>query len=444
MKFEFKTGMFSIGLAVLAALCSLPHAARPLNASDEIPGGPQKQPIAIVGGTIHTISGPDIERGTVLLVDGKIAAVNQKLELPPNTKVIDAKGRHVYPGLIESSTDLGLIEIGAVKASNDKGEAGAINSNIKAAVSVNPDSELIPVARANGVLIACVVPAGGVIAGQGSMMMLDGWTYEQMTIKDSVGMIITWPRPATLSGEGSGEGGAMTRQIRQAFESAVAYRKARDGAAQSGHPHPPDARWEAMIPVLEGKLPVIAAAEGASTIQSAVAFAAEWKIKMIIFGGYEADQCADLLKKHDIPVVAGPVFRLPRNRDDAYDAPFTLPHRLQQAGVKFAISGKGRFNSAMVRNLPYHAATASAYGLSRADALRAITLGPAEIFGIADRVGSIQPGKDATLFIADGDILEIATNVQAAWVQGREVDLSSKHVKLWKKYQEKQRQEAGK
>ncbi len=198
-----------------------------------------------------------------------------------------------------------------------------------------------------------------------------------------------------------------------------------------------------MIPVLEGKLPVIAAAEGVSTIQSAVAFAAEWKIKLIIFGGYEADQCADLLKKHDIPVVAGPIFRLPRNRDDAYDAAFTLPQRLKQAGVKFAISGKGRFNSAMVRNLPYHAATASAYGLSRAEALRAITLGPAEIFGVADRIGSIQPGKDATLFIADGDILEIATNVQAAWVQGREVDLSSKHVKLWRKYEQKQRQEAG-
>ncbi len=231
MKIGFKTFTVPLAMAILAAFWFFPQASPPLSASDEIPGGPQKQPIAIVGGTIHTVSGPDIERGTVLLVDGKIAAVNQKLELPPGTKVIDAKGRHVYPGLIESSTDLGLIEIGSVRATNDKGETGAINSNIKAAVSVNPDSELIPVARANGVLAACVVPAGGVIAGQAGMMMLDGWTYEQMTLKDSVGMAITWPRPASLSGDGGGEGGAMMRQIRQAFESAAAYRKARDGGA---------------------------------------------------------------------------------------------------------------------------------------------------------------------------------------------------------------------
>jgi imidazolonepropionase-like amidohydrolase len=229
-------------------------------------------------------------------------------------------------------------------------------------------------------------------------------------------------------------------RLHRAFDDAQAYRLARE--ADAGYPL--DARWEAMLPVLEGKLPLIVSADELQQIQAAVAFALQQKCRLIVYGGYDAPRCVELLKQHDVPVIVSGVYRLPRRRDDEYDAPYTVPARLHEAGVKFCIAGAGRHSASNVRNLPYHAGTAAAYGLPADEALKAITLYPAQILGIADRAGSLEAGKDATLFICDGDPLETPTQVETAYVQGRKVDLSDRHKRLWKKYEERLRRDEAK
>jgi imidazolonepropionase-like amidohydrolase len=244
------------------------------------------------------------------------------------------------------------------------------------------------------------------------------------------------------------------KALDQAFADARAYLAARKAAAGVGDPDGKastaraprraadfDARWEAMLPLLERRLPLVVEADEVRQIEAAVAFAAREKVKLVIFGGYDAPLCAELLKAHDVPVIVNGVQRLPMRADSPYDEPFTVPDRLREAGVKYCITLAHRFGGSDVRNLPYHAAAAAAYGLPADEALKAITLYPARILGVADRVGSIEPGKDATLIVTDGDILEPATHVEQAFVQGRAVDLSSKHTRLWQKYREKYRRQ---
>jgi imidazolonepropionase-like amidohydrolase len=230
------------------------------------------------------------------------------------------------------------------------------------------------------------------------------------------------------------------KALDQAFADARAYMAAKKAQKKIDH----DARWEAMVPLLEGQVPLIVAADEVRQIRAAVAFAGREKVKLVIFGGYDAPLCADLLKKYDVPVVVNGVFRLPMRPDSPYDEPFTVPNRLREAGIRYCITLAHRFGGSDVRNLPYHAARAAAYGLPADEALKAITLYPAQILGCADRVGSLEQGKDATLIVTDGDILETPTHVELAFVQGRQVDLTSKHTQLYEKYREKyRRQNAG-
>jgi imidazolonepropionase-like amidohydrolase len=224
--------------------------------------------------------------------------------------------------------------------------------------------------------------------------------------------------------------------LRKSFNDAKTYL-----AAKAADPdYPADARWESLRDVLAGKVPVMMHAESLEQIQGAVAFGDEFKLKLIIIGGYDAPRCAELLKPRNIPVIVQSVYRLPRRRSDDYDAPYTLCERLREAGIKFCISSFGRFGATGVRNLPYHAATAAAHGLPEDEALKAITLYPAQILGVADRVGSLKEGKDATLFIASGDPLETPTEVTAAYIQGRKLALNDRHKRLFEKYQEKYKQ----
>jgi imidazolonepropionase-like amidohydrolase len=420
-------------------------------AGPEIPGAPQAKPIALVGGTIHPVSGPTIERGTLVFADGKISALGPDAAVPDGADQIDVAGKHVYPSLIESNSDLGLVEIDAVRATRDQTETGAINPNVKAQVAFNPDSEQLPVTRANGILLAAAVPSGRLIGGQSALMLLDGWTWEDMTQKSPVGLHIEWPAMTPSYNWRSEESGkdqlaARDRQLEElqsAFDDARAYHKAKDAAAAEGRPAPAvDVKWEAMLPVLKGELPIIVTANELAQIQAAVDFARREKLKLIIYGGYDAAECADELKQVDAAVILAGIHRLPMRRHDAYDDPFTLPARLKAAGVKFAISSGDR-RASMVRNLPNHAATAAAHGLTPDDALRSITLSPAEILGVADRVGSLEVGKDATLIVTDGDILEIPTQVEQAFIQGRGVDLNNRHKRLWHKYEEKYRRLPG-
>jgi imidazolonepropionase-like amidohydrolase len=431
--------------ACLLALLTV-GIARPLAASPEIPGAKQNRPIALVGGVIHPVSGPRIEGGVLLFEKGKITAVGKDVAIPEGAERIDLKGQHVYPGLIDAHTSLGLVEIHSVRGTVDDRETGEINPNVKAQVAVNPDSELIPVTRSGGVLLALTAPEGGLISGTSAVIQLDGWTWEDMTLKADVAMQASWPRMAPMHtwrldetvGEQLSNRDKSLRAIKQAVADARAYATAkRARAEQGGTPPDHDARWEAMIPVLEGKMPLMIAANETQQIQSAVAFAQHEGLKLIILGGYDAPDCAELLKKYDIPVIVTGVMRLPTRRYDAYDAAYTVPARLHKAGVRYCISGAGRMGN--TRNLPHQAGMAVAYGLAREEALKSVTLYAAQILGVADRVGSLAAGKDATLIVTDGDPLEINMHVTQAFVQGRRVDLSDRQKRLWEKYQEKYR-----
>jgi len=435
---------------LLGLTCSLVlYACGALNllATDIVPGAPQEQPIAITGATIHPVASDAIEDGTVVFEDGRITAVGTDVEIPEGAKRIEAAGKHVYPALFDAHTQIGLVEISSVRGTRDMDETGQVNPNVLAWKAVNPDSEVIPVTRSNGVLLALVAASGGLLAGQSAVLQLDGWTWEDLTLRAPVAMHINWPRMRPVRNflegepptEQRRERDAALRRLEDLVTEAKSYHKARSA---NGDDQSRDARLEALGPVLSGELPVMVRADDLEQIQSAIAFASRHGLKLILLGGYDAVEAAELLNAHDVPVIVGGVYRLPDRRSDDYDAAYTLPERLRKAGVKFCIAGESRFAASNVRNLPYHAATAAAFGLSQDDALRAITLWPAEILGVADRVGSLEEEKDATLFIADGDILETATQVEAAFIQGREVDLDDRHKRLYRKYRERLERES--
>jgi imidazolonepropionase-like amidohydrolase len=419
-----------------------------IRASDQIPAPPQDHPIAITGATIHTVSGETIQDGTILFEKGLITAIGTDVALPDQTEVIELPDRHVYPGLIAANSMLGLIEIEEVRATLDYSETGEINPNVRAEVAYNPDSELLPVTRANGITLALSVPSGGLISGTSALMMLDGWTWEDMIVKAPVGQHINWPNmEISLTAkkrkkEQKKDIDEQIQKIRQAFTDARAYMKAKESEEQKGIPyHDTDARWEAMIPVLKGEIPVIIRADEIRQIEAAVDWAREENLKMVLLDGYDSWRVSGLLKEKNIPVIIANIYRLPERRWEGYDMPFTLPLKLYKAGVKFCIAGSGESSDAPdERNLPYQAATAAAYGLPKEEALKSITLYPAQILGVDDQVGSLEVGKDATLIVTDGDPLEIETQVEMEFIQGREIDLTSRHTQLYEKYLEKYRQ----
>ena len=433
-------------------------AAAPAVASDEVPGSPATRPVALVGGTVYPVSGPAVEDGVVVVADGKIAAVGKRgeVDVPADAESVDCEGKRLYPGLFDACDQLGLVEIGAVRATVDDTETGGLNPNAQARVSVNPDSEVIPTVRANGILLAHVTPTGGLVSGEGAVMMLDGWTYEDMTLRPVTGVRLNWPN--LLPRESFRQHIPVERQLQQrdenlrrieeVFDAAERYRLALEAAGVASAATRPatasaasrpamevpdyDAKLEAMVPLLTGEIPLIVDANETSQIESAVAFAARRKLKLIVLGAADAGKVIPLLKQHDVAVILEGTHRLPTARDEPYDEPFTLPARLAAAGVRFAVASNRE--PAFARNLPEQVGTAVGYGLDEADALKCMTLSPAQILGVADRVGSLEAGKDATLIVCDGDILETPTHVVAAYIQGRSVDLSSKQTKLYEKY----------
>lgn len=411
------------GLLLLACLsATIPDTVL---SHDQIPGAPQRKPIAIVGATLHTISGDNLQNATLLFDAGKIRQVGTGDSLPDDVEKIVAVGKHVYPGMIEAHSDLGLVEINSIRATVDSREIGTFNPNVQAEVAYNPDSELIPVGRANGILAALSVPAGGLIAGRSSLMLLDGWTRDDLTLKSDVAMHVRWPRSHE-----------EIEQLAEFFEQAQRYAAAMSDTA-ANNPQPRDLRLEAMTNVLHGQIPVVVEAEEVDAIRSAIAFKRRFGLHLIIAGGSDAGRCTELLKNERVPVIVKAVYRNPSRRNSPYDEAYTLPKRLHEAGVAFCISAGGRFGANGIRNLPYNAATAAAYGLPETIAIRSITLSPAEILGVCERMGALQAGLDATLFIADGDILETPTQVERAYVQGRLVDLNNRHTQLYRKYAEK-------
>ncbi|MEQ1903968.1 MAG: amidohydrolase family protein [Pirellulaceae bacterium] len=408
------------------------------------PAPPQSAPVLLTGATIHTITGETIEDGQLLFVDGKIAAVGKTVEAPSQTTAVSFAGQHIYPGMIEAYSQIGLTEISSIPATLDHTETGSINPNVHAQVAINPDSDIIPVTRSGGVLLALSVPTGGMISGRSTLIQLDGWTYEDMTVLPNAALHLNWPssfRPARrrpVPNEDQASPDDRIRELRELFEQARNYRQLRE---QPSSGQSLDLRLEGLGDVVTGKIPLMVRADQLADIQAAVAFAVEQKTKLIILGGYDAPMCADLLKKHDVPVIVSAVYRLPLRKSDPDDHAYTLPARLQAAGIRFCISSADRSETWNSRNLPFHAGTAVAFGLSADEALKAVTLYPARILNVADRVGSLEVGKDATVFVSSGDPLDTRSSITAAFIQGRAVDLSNRQTRLYEKYKLKYEQQ---
>ena len=405
------------------------------------------RPIAIRGARIVTVSGPVIEKGTIVLSGGKIVAVGENAAIPGVAEVIDGTGKTVYPGLINGLTTLGLTEIGSVPGSVDTTETGDINPQARAWLAVQPHSDLIPIARANGVTAVLTAPQGGLVSGQSALLRLAGTTPEALTVKQPAAMHMVYPtgRPVFNLARLFEEPELKTfedrvkdrrqnqekelRRLGNLIEDARALGQRRG----ANLPSEVDLAEEALGAVARGELPVVMRADAEDDIRGAVRFAGEHGLKLIIAGGLEAWRCADLLKEKDVPVLLQ-VDRLPLRESDRYDASFTNPSALHRAGVRFAIVSD---DAADTRNLPYEAAMARAYGLPADVALRAITLSPAEIFGVADRLGALAVGKDADVFVATGDIMDTRTQVTHVFVDGAPQSLETRHTRLYREFKDR-------
>jgi len=403
--------------------------------------------LALTGATVHTVSGPTLANATVVVVDGRIAAVGAGLTPPAGATIVSCSGKHIYPGLVSPFTTLGLIEVGSVLGTNDQNEIGNVNPNIRAEVEINPDSDLLPVARVNGVTSALSVPRGGAIAGTSALIHLDGWTQEDMTVAKPVGLHVVWPRLSvnrawweTRSEEEQKRAREEAVQaIRDAFDDGRAYWKARDAEGKAGVPrHDRDVKWDAMGRALRGEIPVMFHADAVSQIRSVLHFVDEQKLtNVVLVGGEDAWRVTDELKARNIAVITGPPLSLPRRGYEPYDEGMSLAGKLQAAGVRFCISDGGGTHDA--RNLAYHAAMAAAFGLPRDEALRSVTLYPAQILGVGDRIGSIEPGKIADLIVTDGDPLEITTQVEQVYINGKATSMETRHTRLFHKYDSRPR-----
>ncbi|HYC59872.1 MAG TPA: amidohydrolase family protein [Thermoanaerobaculia bacterium] len=413
-------------------------------AQSTIPNNPGvKGTVAIRNATIVPVTSAPIERGTIVFANGVIAAIGANADVPAGATVIDGTGLFVYPGMIDSGSSVGLIEMDSVPGTVDTAELGEINPNAQAAVAVNPHSELIPATRVNGVTHVVSTPEGGIISGQSALIQLAGWTPPEMVVKAPVGMNIRFPRlrsaPLVEVPEEEAEKErrkSYTRELdrlRDLFRDARAYAKA--AAARTANANvrrfDRDLVLEALVPVVEGRVPVVMHANLARDIKAALEFADELQLKVILSGAHDVARVIPDLKKRNIPVLLGPILALPAREDDPYDLLFTNAKVLHDNGIRFAIQSGDSHNT---RNLPYHAASCAAFGLPKEEALKAVTIYPAQIFGVADRIGSLEVGKQANVIVTDGDPLEIRTNVRRVFIAGEDIPMDSRHTLLYEKF----------
>ena len=388
---------------------------------------------------VYPVSRAVLVDTAVLIEAGKIKAIGaQALAQAGSATRIDATGLRLYPGLISANSSLGLIEIEAVRATVDTAEVGAVNPNARAQIAVHADSDLLPVARAGGVLTALSVPRGNLIAGQSALINLSGWNYEEMTVKPAVAMHVYWPStrlpdwlPKPAIEQALKAAAENLRVLDASFVEAIAYR-AKQALPQATQ----DLRLEALQPVLSGDLPLFIHANELTQIRGALTFAAKYKLKVTLVGALDAWRVADELKAANVQVILGSPFNLPMRRSESYDVLYSAAAKLDAAGVKIAIAGDGGgMDASLEKNIAYLAAQAAAFGLAPAQALRAITLSAAEILGVSDRLGSIDVGKDANLILVRGDILEITSPIQRIFIAGIDTPMSSRHSKLCERYQ---------
>jgi imidazolonepropionase-like amidohydrolase len=390
---------------------------------------------------IFPVTSPEIINASILVRNGRIASVGSAIAAPKGVRIVEGKGLRVYPGMIDSATELGLAEISDLRVTVDTGELGVFMPQLRALTAVNPDSEHFPVIRANGITSVVTFPSpenagrsGGerqILAGQAALIHTDGWTWEEMAVNGSAAVHLIFPSlPRDQSGF-AGAKRAYDREIQQIgdfFDQARRYRVAK---LASGPGFKPDLKLEAMIPAIEGRAPVAISASRETEILDAIQFADRQKIRMVLLEPRELGKAAAELKSRNMPVVLGRTLELPLNEDDPYDAAFALPAQAFRAGLKIAL---GTFDNEFVRDLPYNAAAAVAYGLPYEEALKAVTVNPAEIWGAGTQLGSLAEGKWADLMLTDGDPFETRTAIKAVFVKGREVDLTNRQTRLYQKY----------
>ena len=408
---------------------------------------------AIVGARIVPVSGSIIETGTVIIQGSKITAVGPTASIPAGAEKIDGKGLSVYPGMFDSATGLGLAEIGqGANATVDIAEVGTNNANAKAFLGVNPHSSHVNVTRVNGITTVMSAPTGGLIAGQATVINLNGSTQAEMALSPTAAMVINFPRIALGGGFGGGFGGggqqidfneAIRRrdqqidELKKIFTEAENHARAMEAYEKDKTLPAPETNLalEALVPYARGLKPIVFPAERERDIRAIAKFVADMKVKGIIRGGQEAWKVADDLKRNNISVIFTNIYNLPVRDDDPYDYLFEGPSKLQKAGVKFAISTGD--SGAENRDLPYHAGLASAYGLPKEEALKSVTIYPAEIFGLSDRIGTLEAGKMANVVVTDGDLLDPRTNIKYMFIGGRMIPLTSRHTELFDSFKDR-------
>lgn len=441
----------SLILATAAGVLAAPLAAQ-LGSHNPLPG--PRGSYAIQNARIVPVNGAVIERGTVVInAEGRIAAVGATVQVPAGAQTIDATGLSVYPGMMDAGTTMGLSEIPqGANATVDVTEVGSWNPNAMALWGFNPHSAHIAVTRVVGITHVVTRPTGSVIAGTAALMNMAGATAPEMAVQQRAAVVIEYPRTGGGGfggggGGGFGGGGGQANQaqriaaqkdsLKTILQDAEAYGKTWDAYhANRTLPRPKqDPVLAALVPLVRGEIPALMPADRAVDIRDAITFANEMHLKVVIVGGRDAWQVTDVLTEHNVPVVLTGVMALPQSDDNPYDHNFSLPKKLQDAGVRYAIASGDAGSEA--RNLPYVAGMAAAFGLTPEQAMRAVTLAPAEIFGVADRFGSIEVGKVANLVVTTGDLLEARTDTRYLFIDGRPVGLSTRHTDLYEMFKDR-------
>jgi imidazolonepropionase-like amidohydrolase len=423
--------------AVIMMICNI------LVAQDDVyPAKKQNSPILIKNGMVHVGNGQILNNTSIEVKDGKITAIGANVSASGNSITVDASGKHVYPGLILSNSNLGLLEVPSVRATVDATEIGEYNPSVRSLVAYNTDSRVINTLKTTGVTLANIVPQGGKISGSSSIVQLDAWNWEDAAYAADNGIHMNMPalyarpnRYAAFLGAPTPQGDPIKKGLEEIEEIKQFFREAKAYGSQPSH-EKTNLKFAAVQGLFTKKQKLFIHCDVVREILAAIDFKKEFGFEIVLIGASESHQIADLLKQHSIPVILNQMHSLPTMEDDGVDQPYKLPYQLQKAGVLFAINDEDGQHRG--KNLPFNAGTAVAYGLTREEALSAITLNAAKILGIADKTGSIEVGKDANIVISDGDILDMRSNkISNVLIQGRMVDLTDKHKQLYERYKGK-------
>jgi imidazolonepropionase-like amidohydrolase len=430
-------------LRLCVQFCFILLSVQAVFSQNPAPALPQSKSILLSGGTAHIGNGKILDNAAIGFKDGKINLIaDATLFLPQKgayDTIINISGKQIYPGFIAANSTLGISEIDLVRSTSDYNEVGKLNPSVRSVIAYNTDSKIIPTVRSNGVLFAEVVPQGGLISGESSVVELDGWNWEDAAYKTDIGIHLNWPNmtiykvttpsPGTTSEDEQRKNiDKSLQEIIDLFNDARAYSKVIN-------PDPKNVNLEAMKGLFDGTKKLFVHANNVKQIIAAINFSKEYHVSMVLVGGADAWRVTDLLKQNNIPVVIGRTHALPSRQDEDVDLPYKLPYLLQKAGITFCNSVDGSWQ---VRNLMFNAGTDAAYGLTKEEALAAITSNPAKIFGIDKTAGTLEEGKDATIIISTGDALDMkSSSIEMAFIRGKQINLDNVQQQLYKKYMAK-------